>query len=50
MLFVLTSMQDLVGWDRSNISDPHSIKGAIAELAASIGPDLVEQTMIDLHL
>ncbi|EEP81585.1 conserved hypothetical protein [Uncinocarpus reesii 1704] len=34
----LVEMTDLVGWESSDIKNPHAIKGIIAELAATLGP------------
>lgn len=41
--------QDLATWEESEISDISTIKGIVAELAASIGPDLVQQTMLEFQ-
>lgn len=51
-LTVMTKMltewkQDLATWEESEISDISTIKGIVAELAASIGPDLVQQTLLE---
>jgi hypothetical protein len=35
-----------VSWEKDEISDPHTIKGMAAELAALFGKKLVEQTVL----
>ncbi|CAF9910945.1 MAG: Arginyl-tRNA--protein transferase 1 [Alectoria fallacina] len=42
----LVKLENLVGWDESEMSDSSSIKGIAAELAACIGPDLVQKTAL----
>ncbi|MCJ1426608.1 Arginyl-tRNA--protein transferase 1 [Sticta canariensis] len=42
-------LEDLVAWEEGEISDTSTIKGIVAELAASIGPDLVQQTMLEFQ-
>ncbi|CAF9927096.1 MAG: Arginyl-tRNA--protein transferase 1 [Heterodermia speciosa] len=39
-------LQDLVGWDESEMWDSHSWKGMAAQLAALLGPELVRETII----
>ncbi|KAL8797156.1 MAG: hypothetical protein Q9195_000623 [Heterodermia aff. obscurata] len=39
-------LQDLVGWDESEVWDPESWKGMAAQLAALLGPELVRQMVI----
>lgn len=34
-------MEDFKGWETSKITDPQSIKGIVAELAAALGPEVV---------
>ncbi len=43
----VSMIQDLVSWDGSDMADSRTIKGLAAELAACIGPDLVERTMLE---
>ena len=40
------NQQDLVGWEEDEISEPMTIKCIAAELAACIGPNLVEKTAL----
>lgn len=40
--------QDLVPWDNSDIRNPQSIKGIVAELAAVLGPTVVENSVVVL--
>jgi hypothetical protein len=35
-------MEDLNGWEESKITDPQSLKGIVAELAAALGPEVVK--------
>lgn len=35
-----------MSWDKDEASDPHTIKGITAELAALFGKQLVEQTVL----
>lgn len=44
----LVHLEDLSGWDEDDMTDPETIKGIVAELAAVIGPDLVQQTALVL--
>ena len=44
--WILTNSQDLVSWDEHDISEPESLKGIVAELAACIGPGLVRNTIL----
>lgn len=39
----------LEGWEESEISDTSTIKGIAAEFAASVGPDLVSQSMLEFQ-
>ncbi|MCJ1469845.1 hypothetical protein MMC07_008488 [Pseudocyphellaria aurata] len=41
--------QNLATWEESEMSDTSTIKGIVAELAASIGPDLVPHTMLEFR-
>ena len=43
---LLIGEQRLAGWEESEISDSSSIKGIAAELAACIGPELVNTTAL----
>ncbi|KAG5294494.1 arginine-tRNA-protein transferase [Histoplasma ohiense] len=45
---VLVDMVDLVSWDNSDIRNPQSIKGIVAELAAVLGPTVVENSVVVL--
>ncbi|PGH23533.1 hypothetical protein AJ80_02487 [Polytolypa hystricis UAMH7299] len=42
----LVEMMDLVAWEDSNIRDPQAIKGIMAELAAVLGPKVVENSAV----
>lgn len=42
----LARCRDLVIWASSSIDDPADIKGAIAELGAALGPDLVRDMIV----
>ncbi|KAL1956939.1 hypothetical protein VTO42DRAFT_6686 [Malbranchea cinnamomea] len=44
----LVELGDLVGWERSYIKDPQSIKGIAAELAAVLGPKVVKTSVMVL--
>lgn len=44
----LVHFEDLVGWETSDIRDPQSIKGIVGELAAVLGPKLVQHTAVVL--
>ncbi|WEW57224.1 Arginyl-tRNA--protein transferase 1 [Emydomyces testavorans] len=44
----LVEMTDLVGWETSNIKEPHAIKGIVAELAAALGPKVVKNSAVVL--
>ncbi|CAG8034123.1 unnamed protein product [Penicillium salamii] len=44
----LVHMEDLVGWETMSMTEPQSIKGIIAELAAVLGPKIVENSAVDL--
>lgn len=35
-------MEDLKGWEEGKLSDPQSLKGIVAELAAALGPEVVK--------
>lgn len=43
-----TVLKTLVGWEESEMMDPHAIKGIVAEFAACIGPELVKETCIKI--
>ncbi|EEH23067.2 hypothetical protein PABG_05278 [Paracoccidioides brasiliensis Pb03] len=45
---VLVEMIDLVPWDKSDIMNPQSIKGIVAELAAALGPEVVKDSAVVL--
>ncbi|KAL8799672.1 MAG: hypothetical protein Q9182_005711 [Xanthomendoza sp. 2 TL-2023] len=45
----LFHLEDLQGWTKWNINDPDSPKRAIAELAAALGPELVERFAISFR-
>ncbi|KAL8943370.1 MAG: hypothetical protein Q9211_001009 [Gyalolechia sp. 1 TL-2023] len=45
---MLVHLEELSGWTTWDIQDPFSLKGAIAELAAALGPGLVSQLVLDL--
>lgn len=42
----LVKLENLAGWDESEMTDSSSIKGIAAELAACIGPELVQKTAL----
>ncbi|CAG8217263.1 unnamed protein product [Penicillium salamii] len=44
----LVHMEDLVGWETMSMTEPQSIKGIIAELAAVLGPTIVQNSAVDL--
>ncbi|EAS34081.3 arginine-tRNA-protein transferase 1 [Coccidioides immitis RS] len=44
----LVEMTDLVAWEKSNIKEPHAIKGIVAELAAALGPKVVKNSAVVL--
>ncbi|KAL9622331.1 MAG: hypothetical protein Q9160_003342 [Pyrenula sp. 1 TL-2023] len=44
----LVDMKDLVGWKAMDITDPLSLKGIVAELAASLGPEVVKQSAVTI--
>ncbi|KAK2746832.1 Arginyl-tRNA--protein transferase 1 [Myotisia sp. PD_48] len=44
----LVDMIDLVGWEDSDMKDPQAIKGIIAELAAALGPKVVNNSAVML--
>lgn len=46
---VSDTLQDLVVWDDSDLSDSDTIKGITAELASCIGPELVKETTLKFH-
>ena len=37
---------DLTGWSISNIDNPHTMEGAIAELAAAVGPEVTKEMVV----
>ena len=43
---VVTELENLVGWEDSEITDTFSIKGLVAEFAACVGLELVRETCI----
>lgn len=40
-------MKDLQGWTEWDIGDPTTIKGMVAELAAALGPGLVNRLVLE---
>ncbi|KAJ5318864.1 Arginyl-tRNA--protein transferase 1 [Penicillium brevicompactum] len=44
----LVHMEDLVGWETMSMTEPQSIKGIIAELAAVLGPKIIQNSAVDL--
>lgn len=42
------SGQDLVGWETMSMTEPQSVKGIVAELAAVLGPKVVKDSAVDL--
>ncbi|KAL2073338.1 hypothetical protein VTL71DRAFT_10662 [Oculimacula yallundae] len=38
--------QQLVSWTTSDMDNPNSVKGILAELASAIGPELVKETLV----
>lgn len=49
MLTEYNRKQNLATWEESEIFDTSTIKGIVAELAASIGADLVPHTMLEFR-
>ncbi|KAL8742596.1 MAG: hypothetical protein Q9190_004950 [Brigantiaea leucoxantha] len=45
---IVVYLEDLVFWERGDIADSSSLKGVIAQLAASLGPSLVQQLVLDI--
>ncbi|KDB23964.1 hypothetical protein H109_04205 [Trichophyton interdigitale MR816] len=43
---MLIEMIDLVGWETSSVKDPQAIKGIVAELAATLGPEVVKNSAV----
>ncbi|KAL2040979.1 hypothetical protein N7G274_006437 [Stereocaulon virgatum] len=43
----VVQMEDLVSWDEHDLSEPRSLKGVVAELAACIGPQMVRSTILN---
>ncbi|KAL3474963.1 arginine-tRNA-protein transferase [Aspergillus californicus] len=41
-------MDDLVGWEKMRFDDPQSVKGIVAELAATLGPVIVKNSAVVL--
>jgi arginine-tRNA-protein transferase len=41
-------MSDLVGWEKMPIDEPQSIKGIVAELAATLGPTVMKDSAVVL--
>ncbi|KAI9368448.1 arginine-tRNA-protein transferase [Aspergillus egyptiacus] len=41
-------MDDLVGWENMRVDDPQSIKGIVAELAATLGPAVMKDSAVVL--
>ncbi|KAK8247560.1 arginine-tRNA-protein transferase [Phyllosticta capitalensis] len=46
---LVVQTQDLVMWEQGSVTDPHSIKGAFAELAAAVGPEVAREMVIKLN-
>lgn len=42
-------MKDLVSWDEDEITEPMTLKCIAAELAACIGPELVQRTALKFN-
>ena len=42
-------MQDIVSWATGSVTDPSSIKGAIAEYAACVGHKIANEVVVDLE-
>lgn len=42
----MLTIQDLVGWETSSVKDPQAIKGIVAELAATLGPEVVKNSAV----
>jgi arginine-tRNA-protein transferase len=40
-------VQDLAAWESSDVKNPRSLKGIIAELVAFLGPDAARDVAID---
>lgn len=45
---MLVDFEDIRGWDEQRIDDGSSIKGIAAELAAAVGPNLLEDSAVVL--
>lgn len=45
---MLMPMQDLQSWRSGSVMDAGSLKGMVAEFAACLGPDGVQQVIVDL--
>lgn len=45
---MLVDFEDIRGWEQQSIEDPGSIKGIAAELAAAVGPNLLENSAVVL--
>jgi arginine-tRNA-protein transferase len=45
---IIVHMNDIVSWDDSDITDPRSLKGIAAELAAVLGPEVVAGSVVSL--
>ncbi|EFE40693.1 hypothetical protein TRV_04587, partial [Trichophyton verrucosum HKI 0517] len=43
---MLVEMIDLVGWETSSVKNPQAIKGIVAELAATLGPEVVKNSAV----
>ena len=45
---MLVDFEDLKGWEKSSMTDPQSLKGIAAELAAALGPKVVKESVVVL--
>ena len=44
---MILELQDLGDWEETEVTERHTVKGVAAELAATIGPQLVRETAIE---
>ncbi|MCJ1351836.1 MAG: Arginyl-tRNA--protein transferase 1 [Icmadophila ericetorum] len=45
----IARLSDLADWDTTEVTDPFSIKGIAAELAACIGSEVIKESVIEWH-
>ena len=45
---IIVHMNDIVSWDESDMNNSRSLKGIVAELAAVLGPEVVEGSVVSL--